>query len=117
MQADGPPVDVLADLATLHFDLAGFTLPRALPALLNLTDTRHLLYGSDFPSRPTGPSKASRARSSKPWTRRPAPICCAATRGASFPGCANPVAHRCPARWRSGRACRKHGVDRLDTQE
>ncbi len=52
MQADGPPVDVLADLATLHFDLAGFTLPRALPALLNLTDTRHLLYGSDFPFTP-----------------------------------------------------------------
>ncbi|MGQ4432595.1 amidohydrolase family protein [Streptomyces sp. SAS_260] len=52
MQADGPPVDVLADLATLHFDLAGFALPRALPALLNLTDARHLLYGSDFPFTP-----------------------------------------------------------------
>ncbi|MET9556083.1 amidohydrolase family protein [Streptomyces sp. NPDC006645] len=52
MRADSPPVDVLADLATLHFDLAGFALPRALPALLNLTDTRHLLYGSDFPFTP-----------------------------------------------------------------
>ncbi|MFJ9214050.1 amidohydrolase family protein [Streptomyces sp. NPDC102264] len=52
MQAEGPPAEVLADLATLHFDLAGFALPRALPALLQLTDTRHLLYGSDFPFTP-----------------------------------------------------------------
>ncbi|MGW6467401.1 amidohydrolase family protein [Streptomyces rubiginosohelvolus] len=52
MQGDSPPVDVLADLATLHFDLAGFALPRALPALLNLTDAKRLLYGSDFPFTP-----------------------------------------------------------------
>ncbi|MFE6456628.1 amidohydrolase family protein [Streptomyces cinereoruber] len=52
MRADGPPVDVLADLASLHFDLAGFALPRALPALLNLTDAKQLLYGSDFPFTP-----------------------------------------------------------------
>ncbi|MFE4176597.1 amidohydrolase family protein [Streptomyces sp. NPDC056909] len=52
MRAEGPPADVLKELATLHFDLAGFALPRALPALLQLTDAQHLLYGSDYPFTP-----------------------------------------------------------------
>jgi 6-methylsalicylate decarboxylase len=43
------PVDVLAALRRLYYDVAGFALPRALPALLELVDGRRLLYGSDFP--------------------------------------------------------------------
>jgi predicted TIM-barrel fold metal-dependent hydrolase len=47
-----PSVDVLRDLAGLHFDLAGMALPRQLPALLALTTLEHLHYGSDFPFTP-----------------------------------------------------------------
>lgn len=47
-----PSVDVLRDLARLHFDLAGFPLPRQLDALLTLTTTDHLHYGSDYPFTP-----------------------------------------------------------------
>ena len=47
-----PDVDVLGDLARLHFDLAGFALPRQLDALLALTTLDHLHYGSDFPFTP-----------------------------------------------------------------
>ncbi|MBC7273712.1 MAG: amidohydrolase [Streptomyces sp.] len=48
---DGP-VDVLGHLRRLHYDLAGFALPRLLPALLTFTDTGRLLYGSDYPFTP-----------------------------------------------------------------
>ncbi|OLR92901.1 amidohydrolase family protein [Actinokineospora bangkokensis] len=48
--AGGPPVDVLGALRGLHYDVAGFPLPRLLPALLTLTE--NLLYGSDFPFTP-----------------------------------------------------------------
>ncbi|MFJ2645615.1 amidohydrolase family protein [Streptomyces sp. NPDC087420] len=44
-----PPVDVIGALKRLHYDVAGFALPRALPALLHLVDTERLLYGSDYP--------------------------------------------------------------------
>jgi 6-methylsalicylate decarboxylase len=47
-----PEVDVLGDLARLHFDLAGFSVPRQLDALLTLTTPEHLHYGSDFPFTP-----------------------------------------------------------------
>lgn len=47
-----PSVDVLRDLGRLHFDLAGFPLPRQLDALLTLTTPDHLHYGSDFPFTP-----------------------------------------------------------------
>lgn len=47
-----PDVDVLGDLGRLHFDLAGFSLPRQLNALLTLTTLEHLHYGSDFPFTP-----------------------------------------------------------------
>ena len=47
-----PDVDVLRDLARLHFDLAGFSVPRQLDALLTLTTFDHLHYGSDFPFTP-----------------------------------------------------------------
>jgi 6-methylsalicylate decarboxylase len=47
-----PTVDVLRDLGRLHFDLAGFPLPRQLDALLTLTTLEHLHYGSDYPFTP-----------------------------------------------------------------
>jgi 6-methylsalicylate decarboxylase len=47
-----PAVDVLRDLGRLHFDLAGFPLPRQLDALLTLTTPQHLHYGSDYPFTP-----------------------------------------------------------------
>jgi 6-methylsalicylate decarboxylase len=45
-------VDVYRDLARLHYDLAGFPLPRQLDALLALTTAEHLHYGSDYPFTP-----------------------------------------------------------------
>ena len=47
-----PATDVLADLARLHYDLAGFPLPRQLDALLALATADHLHYGSDYPFTP-----------------------------------------------------------------
>jgi predicted TIM-barrel fold metal-dependent hydrolase len=47
-----PSVDVVRDLGRLHFDLAGFPLPRQLDALLTLTTLEHLHYGSDYPFTP-----------------------------------------------------------------
>jgi 6-methylsalicylate decarboxylase len=47
-----PAVDVHRDLGRLHFDLAGFPLPRQLDALLTLTTREHLHYGSDYPFTP-----------------------------------------------------------------
>ncbi len=47
-----PDVDVLGDLGRLHFDLAGFAVPRQLDSLLTLTTLDHLHYGSDFPFTP-----------------------------------------------------------------
>jgi predicted TIM-barrel fold metal-dependent hydrolase len=47
-----PSVDVLRDLGRLHFDLAGFPIPRQLDALLTLTTLDHLHYGSDYPFTP-----------------------------------------------------------------
>ena len=46
------PVDVLSALRGLYYDLAGTPLPRALPALLTIVESDHLLYGSDFPFTP-----------------------------------------------------------------
>jgi predicted TIM-barrel fold metal-dependent hydrolase len=47
-----PTADVVRDLAGLHYDLAGFPLPRQLDALLALTTFEHLHYGSDYPFTP-----------------------------------------------------------------
>ena len=47
-----PDVDVLHDLGRLHYDLAGFAVPRQLDALLALTTLDHLHYGSDYPFTP-----------------------------------------------------------------
>ncbi len=47
-----PEAGVLHELARLHFDLAGFAVPRQLDALLTMTTLDHLHYGSDFPFTP-----------------------------------------------------------------
>ena len=47
-----PSAAVERDLAGLHYDLAGFPLPRQLDALLALTTIEHLHYGSDYPFTP-----------------------------------------------------------------
>lgn len=59
--ADGP-VDVMADLARLHYDLAGHPLPRQLDALLTMVPPQHLHYGSDHPFTPEIAVAASRER-------------------------------------------------------
>jgi 6-methylsalicylate decarboxylase len=48
----GAPVDFLALLAGLYYDLAGLPLPIALDALLAVVGPDRLLYGSDFPFTP-----------------------------------------------------------------
>jgi 6-methylsalicylate decarboxylase len=55
-----PAVDVLRDLGRLHFDLAGFPLPRQFDALLTMTSIRHLHYGSDYPFTPEFVAAAAR---------------------------------------------------------
>lgn len=55
-------VDVMRDLGRLHFDLAGYPLPRQLDALLTLTTLEHLHYGSDYPFTPEFGVAASFAR-------------------------------------------------------
>jgi predicted TIM-barrel fold metal-dependent hydrolase len=57
-----PSVDVLRDLGRLHFDLAGFPLPRQLDALLTLTTLEHLHYGSDYPFTPEFAAAAAKDR-------------------------------------------------------
>lgn len=49
------PVDadrLYASLKGLHYDLAGFPVPRLLGALLQIADPAHLHYGSDWPFTP-----------------------------------------------------------------
>ncbi len=46
------PDDVFLELRRIFYDVAGFALPRLLPALLEITDHDHLLYGSDWPHSP-----------------------------------------------------------------
>jgi len=48
MPAGTPAPDAVAQLRRLYFDLAGPAFPRQVPALLNLADPGHLLYGSDY---------------------------------------------------------------------
>jgi predicted TIM-barrel fold metal-dependent hydrolase len=57
-----PGVDVLRDLGRLHFDLAGFPVPRQLDALLTLTTLEHLHYGSDYPFTPEFAAAMARER-------------------------------------------------------
>lgn len=42
-------VDILADMAHVYYDLAGFSEPKQLAMLLQNVDETHLLYGSDTP--------------------------------------------------------------------
>lgn len=57
------PVDVIAALGRLHYDLAGTPLPRALPALLGLVEASQIVYGSDYPFTPRPRSAPSPRRS------------------------------------------------------
>lgn len=41
--------EIFSVLHRLHYDLAGFPLPRALPALLTFADPERIHYGSDWP--------------------------------------------------------------------
>jgi hypothetical protein len=64
-------VDVLLNLGRLHFELAGYPLPRQLDALLTLTTVEHQHFESDDPFTP----ESSRPRlpandSPTPATRR-----------------------------------------------
>jgi predicted TIM-barrel fold metal-dependent hydrolase len=52
------PVDVIAALGRLHYDLAGTPLPRALPALLSLAGPSQIVYGSDYPFTPAATVRA-----------------------------------------------------------
>ena len=55
-------VDVMRDLGRLHYDLAGYPIPRQLDALRSLTPATHLHYGSDYPFTPEFAAAAGRAR-------------------------------------------------------
>jgi len=46
------PEQVFEELGRIWYDVAGFALPRLLPVLLQITDHKHLLYGSDWPHTP-----------------------------------------------------------------
>lgn len=56
--AGSPPVDVIAALGRLYYDLAGLPLPRALPALLSLVEPSQIVYGSDYPFTPAATVRA-----------------------------------------------------------
>lgn len=43
---------VFSLLKRLHYDLAGFPIPRQLGALLQIADEKHIMYGSDWPFTP-----------------------------------------------------------------
>lgn len=47
------PVDVKGALSALYYDIAGTALPVMLPALLEVADPTHIMYGSDYPYTPT----------------------------------------------------------------
>ncbi len=57
-----PSADVMADLARLHYDLAGYPIPRQLDSLLTITSLNHLHYGSDYPFTPEFAAAAGRRR-------------------------------------------------------
>ncbi|WP_213956141.1 MULTISPECIES: amidohydrolase family protein [unclassified Variovorax] len=46
------PKHVFDLLRGMHYDLAGFPLPRQLKALLEIADPQRILYGSDYPFTP-----------------------------------------------------------------
>jgi predicted TIM-barrel fold metal-dependent hydrolase len=62
-----PAVDVFRDLDRLHFDVAGFPLPRQLDALLTITSLEHLHYGSDYPFIPEFAVAMGKDRLAQEW--------------------------------------------------
>jgi len=46
------PSQVYEEMSRIFYDVAGFSLPRLLPVLLQITGHDHLLYGSDWPHTP-----------------------------------------------------------------
>ena len=48
------PEEVFALLRRLHFDLAGYAVPKMLPSLLAIVPVQQILYGSDWPYTPEG---------------------------------------------------------------
>jgi predicted TIM-barrel fold metal-dependent hydrolase len=46
------PSQVFEEMSRIFYDVAGFSLPRLLPALLQITGHDHLIYGSDWPHTP-----------------------------------------------------------------
>ncbi|WP_144140783.1 amidohydrolase family protein [Paraburkholderia sp. BCC1884] len=44
--------EILADIRSLYFDLAGYPVPRGIPALFEIADQSHVMYGSDWPFTP-----------------------------------------------------------------
>jgi 6-methylsalicylate decarboxylase len=51
-QTDDGSSDAITQLRRLYYDTAGTPFPRQVSALLNLVETRQLLYGSDYPWTP-----------------------------------------------------------------
>ncbi len=47
-----PSSDILRDLGRLHYDLAGYPIPRQFDVLLTIATLDHLHYGSDYPFTP-----------------------------------------------------------------
>jgi len=45
-------VDVAGNVAKLYFDVAGDAFPVAMPALLQIADPSHILFGGDYPYTP-----------------------------------------------------------------
>jgi predicted TIM-barrel fold metal-dependent hydrolase len=46
------PDEVFRLLGRLHFDLAGYAVPKMLPSLLSIVTVDQILYGSDWPFTP-----------------------------------------------------------------
>ena len=45
-------INVYGELRSLYYDIAGMCLPRQLKILLEIVDSEHLFYGSDYPYTP-----------------------------------------------------------------
>ena len=52
IKSANPDMDVYATFSRLYFDTAGICLPRQLPDLLEMVNSSHIFYGSDYPYTP-----------------------------------------------------------------